>query len=172
MNIHSLPIGDKAPDIFNALIEIPSGTHNKYEYDEKLDVIKLDRVLHSPFFYPVDYGFIPETRAEDGDHLDVLLITDSPTFPGCLVECRPIGLFQMSDEKGVDDKILAVPLKNPHYKNVQELEDLEQQLLDEIAHFFEQYKKLEKKAVKILGWKGKGEALKVIEATRKEYRTH
>ena len=170
MNIHSLPIGDSAPDVVNVIIEIPAGTHNKYEYDEKLDVIKLDRVLHSPFFYPVDYGFIAETHADDGDHLDVLLVNDSPTFPGCFVECRPLGLFKMSDDKGIDDKVIAVPVGNPHYKNVQKLSDLEPHLLEEISHFFEQYKKLEKKEVKVIGWSDRTVAVKAIARSHAEYK--
>ena len=162
MSFHAIPIGEKYPEIVWSVIEIPKGGHNKYEYDEKFDVIKLDRVLHSPLFYPADYGFIPETRADDGDHLDVLVITDSPVFTGCLLEIKPIGVLKMSDENGIDYKLLAVPLKNPHFKRIQTYDDLEEHILLEIVHFFEQYKTLEKKAVKIEGWGTKEEALQII----------
>ena len=169
MNFHSIPIGDKYPNVLNAIIEIPKGGHNKYEYDEKLNLIKLDRVLHSPLFYPADYGFIPETRAEDGDHVDVLVVTDSPVFSGCLLEVRPIGVLKMSDEHGVDDKLLAVPLHNPHFKKVETLDDLDEHILKEIVHFFEQYKKLEEKEVKVTGWGTKEEALALIHSTNIKY---
>ena len=116
-----ITLGDKSPKVVNAIVEIVKQTSNKYEYDENLDIIKLDRVLHSPMFYPVDYGFIPETRSKDGDHLDVMIMTDSPVFTGCLLEVRPVGVLIMSDEHGVDEKILAVPLKNPNYNHIEKL---------------------------------------------------
>lgn len=170
MNAKKLTIGEDYPEKLNVVVEIPAGGHNKYEYDEELDIIKLDRVLHSPFFYPVDYGFIPGTLAGDGDHLDALVVTDSPTFPGCMVEVRPLGLFKMEDDKGIDEKVLAVPVKNPHFNNVKTMEDLPQNILDGISHFFEQYKKLEKKEVAIKGWGSLQEALDLIKKYSEDYK--
>lgn len=171
MGYYSMPIGDEFPDAFNAFIEIQKGTSNKYEYDNELNVMKLDRVLHSPMFYPVDYGFIPQTQADDGDPLDVLVITDSPVFPGCVCEVRAIGALKMTDDKGGDDKILAVQTGNPRYKNIRTLKDLEPHLLDELSHFFEAYKKLEKKKVKVEGWHGKDVALSLIKTARKNFKS-
>ncbi len=172
MNYHDLPIGERAPEIITVVIEIGSGTHNKYEYDHTLGVFKLDRVLHSPMFYPVDYGFIPCTHADDGDPLDILVLTDSPTFSGCVCEVRPIGALTMTDDKGGDDKILAVPVGNPHYNSVKDLSDLEPHLLDEISHFFATYKTLEKKEVHIDGWHKREKAYQLIESARKAYASH
>jgi len=163
-------IGEKAPQIINAIVEIPKETHNKYEYDEKLDIIKLDRVLHSPMHYPVDYGFIPQTRSQDGDHLDVMIITNSPVFTGCLIEVRPIGVLIMSDENGDDEKILAVPLKNPNYDYVKNLKDVDEHFLKELVHFFSEYKRLENnKDVAIKGWLNRAEAYKIIKQSLKVY---
>jgi inorganic pyrophosphatase len=167
MSFHNVKIGSKMPKIVRAIIEIPKGGHNKYEYDEKLDLIRLDRVLHSPLFYPVDYGFIPETRAEDGDHLDVMVITDSPVFSGCVMDVRPIGVLKMSDEHGSDDKLLSVPFHSPRFKRVKSTQDLEPHILKEIVHFFEQYKTLEKKIVEVHGWGGCEESYNLIKKTNK-----
>ncbi|KKS64054.1 MAG: Inorganic pyrophosphatase [Parcubacteria group bacterium GW2011_GWB1_42_6] len=170
MSYHNIPIGKKAPEILNAVIEIPKGSHNKYEFDEELEVMKLDRVLHSPFFYATDYGFIPETRAKDGDHLDAMILTDSPVFCGCMMEIRPIGLFKMIDGGEEDHKILAVPHKNPHYKNIDDIKDIEPHVLKEIEHFFDQYKKLEDKTVQVLGWESKEKAIEMIKETMQAYK--
>lgn len=165
-----IKIGDKSPKTVNAIIEIPQKTSNKYEYDEKMDIIKLDRVLHSPMFYPVDYGFIPGTRSSDGDNLDVMVLTDSPVFTGCLMEVRPIGLFIMCDEEGDDEKILAIPAKNPHYNHIEKLSDVPEHFLKEITHFFNEYKKLEKnKTACVKGWKDQEEAYAFIEKAVKIY---
>lgn len=162
MNLHDLPIGDKAPETVLAVIEIPTGSHIKYEYDHELGLMKLDRILHSPMFYPTDYGFLPQTLAEDGDPLDVIVLTDTPVFPGCLAELRPIGKMAMLDGGERDDKILCVQLGNPHYTHLRELEDVAPQLLDEIAHFFAQYKFLEKKTVVVEGWSDRESAYSAI----------
>lgn len=171
----SLPLGSKAPDEINVVIEIPRGSQNKYEFDEKSGVFKLDRVLYSPVHYPLDYGFIPATRSQDGDHLDGLIIGSNPLFPGCLVAVRPIGLFKMIDNDEEDFKILAVTVKDPRFANVKDIKDIESSnphLLKEIAHFFEVYKTLEGKKVKILGWensqKAKAEIKKAAKAYQKE----
>lgn len=168
----NIPIGPKAPDIFNVVIEIPKGSNNKYEYDEKLHVIKLDRVLHSPFVYPLDYGFIPETRSEDGDHLDALVIATNPLFSGCVVAVRPVGLLKMRDSGDMDEKILTVAADDPHMTNINELSGVPQGLVENIADFFASYKKPEGKIVEVLGWEEKSAALKIVrmaqEAWRKE----
>lgn len=164
-----ISVGDHSPQIVNAIVEIPKETHNKYEYDEKLDIIKIDRVLHSPMHYPVDYGFIPQTRSKDGDHLDVMIITNSPIFTGCLIKVRPIGVLIMSDEKGDDEKILSVPLKNPSYDHVKSLKDVEDHFLKELVHFFSEYKRLENKSVTVKGWLNRTEAYKIIKESTKVY---
>ena len=164
-----ITLGDKAPKVINAIVEIVKQTSNKYEYDEQLDIIKLDRVLHSPMFYPVDYGFIPETRSKDGDHLDVMIITNSPVFTGCLIEVRPIGILIMSDENGDDEKVLAVPLKNPNYDHVKNLKDVEPHFLKELVHFFSEYKRLENKNVTVKGWLNRTETYKIIRESNKVY---
>jgi len=165
-----ITIGDQSPKIVNAIVEIVKQTSNKYEYDEDLDIIKLDRVLHSPMFYPVDYGFIPGTRSKDGDHLDVMIMTQSPVFTGCLLEVRPIGVLIMTDESGDDEKILAVPLKNPLYDEMQKLSDVPEHFLKELVHFFTEYKRLEKnKEVEVKGWLGRKEAYDIIRESEKVY---
>lgn len=168
---HHIKIGKNSPKLVNVIIEIPRDSHNKYEYDEELDLIKLDRVLHSPMFYPVDYGFIPETRSDDGDHLDVMVLTNSPVFPGCLMTVRPIGALIMSDENGQDEKVLAVPARNPNYHHITKLSDIPGHMLEEIEHFFAEYKFLEKKekGVKIDGWIKRRDTYQLIKSARKKF---
>ncbi len=168
--VEKLSIGKDWPNKINVLIEIPKGSSNKYEYDLTFDVIKLDRVLHSPFFYPVDYGFIPQTASKDGDALDAMVLTDSPVLPGILVSARPIGLLLMKDEEGTDHKILAVPSENPRYQEYQDLKDVPKHILKEIGHFFSEYKRLEGgKWAKVEGWKSKKEALKLITKAHQQF---
>ena len=169
MDLHALPLGNQAPEKLNVVIEIPTGSHNKYEYDHELGVMKLDRVLFSPFFYPIDYGFLPQTLADDGDPLDVLVVTDAPVFPGCVCEVRPIGLLKMSDDKGGDDKVLAVPADHPRYAHIKELTDVSPHLLEEISHFFSHYKDLEKKTVVVEGWHNRQTAYAVIKTAQAEF---
>ena len=157
-------------DRFVATIEIPKGSRNKYEYDHHLNAIVLDRFLFSSMVYPTDYGFIPETLSQDGDPLDVMVVVSEPTFPGCLIEVKPIALFRMEDDAGVDDKVLAVPLKDPAWNTLDQLDDLSQQMQDEIAHFFSVYKDLEQKKVKVDGWYSRDEANKEIERSRGRFR--
>ena len=128
---------------FDVVIEIPRGSRNKYEYDHERHIIRLDRRLFSATVYPTDYGFVPGTLAEDDDPLDVLVLLEDPTFPGCWVEVRAVGVFWMEDEKGPDAKILCVPSHDPVYDDVHDLADLSPRLLDEIEHFFDVYKMLE-----------------------------
>lgn len=152
MNIAQLPIGEKAPEIVNVVIEIIRGCRNKYEYDEKLDAFLLDRVNFVNVVYPFDYGFIPETRCDDGDHLDALVIMDEPTFTGCVIPARPIGLMKMIDNGEADEKLICVPAKDARYAHVTELDQLSPHLPKEIQHFFEHYKDLQGKTVSIEGW--------------------
>src|SRR4051812_41873073 len=148
-------------------VEIPKGSRNKYEYDEEIGAIMLDRFLFSSVVYPTDYGFIPDTLGEDGDALDAMVCVSEPTFPGCVIPVKAIALFRMEDDKGVDDKVLCVPLSDPGWNTLEELEDLPKQLKDEIAHFFSVYKDLEQKKVKVDGWHSREEALEEIENARK-----
>lgn len=153
-----------------AVIEIPKGSRNKYEWDEKLGGFRYDRMLFSSVHYPADYGFIPETLAEDGDTLDVLVLVTEPTFTGCIIEAKPVGLFKMWDEKGADDKILCVPVGDPLWNYISDLEEVPPHLLNEIGHFFDVYKDLEAKITSIEGWEGRDAAIGVIEAARERFR--
>jgi inorganic pyrophosphatase len=155
--------------VVDVLVEIPAGSQNKYEFDKEKGVFKLDRVLFSPMHYPTEYGYIENTLALDGDPLDVLVYTTFPTFPGCVIESRVIGMLNMSDEKGQDEKLLAVPTEDPRFKDVQGLEDMPGHVLDEIAHFFKVYKDLEKKETNIGEWEGPERASQVIDESFKRY---
>jgi inorganic pyrophosphatase len=158
-----------ATQTFTAVIEIPKGSRNKYEYDHEMHAIKLDRFLFASVVYPTDYGFIPDTLSLDGDPLDVMVCVSEPTFPGCVIEVKPIALFRMEDDQGVDDKVLAVPCSDPTWNQLSTLEDLNQQLQDEIAHFFSVYKDLEQKKVKVHGWYSREDAIEEIAASRERY---
>jgi inorganic pyrophosphatase len=155
---------------FVAYIEIPKGSRNKYEYDHEMDALVLDRFLFSSVVYPTDYGFIPDTLGLDGDPLDVMVCVSESTFPGCRIRVKPIALFKMEDEHGIDDKVLAVPLSDPGWNTLNTLDDLSEQLRDEIAHFFSVYKDLERKKVTVDGWYSREEAVKEIEAARQRAR--
>jgi len=158
-----LSAGPDPPDEVYVLIEITKGSRNKYEFNKELGVMMLDRVLYSPIFYPADYGYIPSTLCGDGDPFDVLVLVTEPTFPGCLVVARPVGVVEMEDEKGLDDKILAVPRDDPRFSEVKGLRDLPQHILKEVAHFFETYKALEpNKWTKVRRWLDADEAKKRI----------
>jgi inorganic pyrophosphatase len=169
MSYKDLTIGGQAPNIVHAVIEIPKGSHNKYEYDEKLDVIKLDRVLHSPVYYPVDYGFIPQTRSKDGDHLDILVISSESVFPGCVVSARPIGVLYMVDQKEEDEKIIAVAEGDPLSAHLKDIGDVDEFYKKEIHHFFETYKLLENKVVEVHHWHGIDVAHKIISESKDRY---
>lgn len=151
MEISRIPAQSK-PGILNVLIEIPAGSKNKYEFDKELQAFALDRVLYSSVQYPYDYGFVPNTLADDGDPLDGMVLMDQPTFPGCVIAARPIGMLEMIDGGDRDEKILCVPAADPRYANVKSLKDVAPHRLDEIAEFFKTYKNLEKKVTEILGW--------------------
>ncbi len=152
------------------MIEIPKGSRNKYEYDKEKRVLRFDRMLFSAVHYPSDYGFIPDTVAQDGDPLDALVLVWEPTFPGCLIEARPVGLFKMWDEKGLDEKILCVPVSDPLWNYIESLADVPPHLLKEIAHFFAIYKDLEEKKTGVEGWEDRDAAVKVIRESEHRYR--
>ncbi len=154
---------------FDVLIEIPKGSRNKYEYDFELKKIRFDRMLFSSMMYPADYGFIPETLALDGDPLDVLVLGGEPTFPMCVMEVKPIGVFHMADEKGPDEKIICVPTSDPIWNRLNDLDDLNAHLIKEIEHFFKVYKDLEQKKVDVEGFGDVNEALDIYQQCVKRY---
>jgi inorganic pyrophosphatase len=147
----------------HAVIETLKGSKNKYEYNVDKEVFVLERVLHSPFQYPTDYGMIPRTMGNDGNPLDIMVMMHQPTFPGCIIECRPIGVMKMTDEGERDDKILGVPVNDPRFTDINDIQDVPLAFLEEIEHFFREYKKLEGKITEILGWKNTGKALEAID---------
>jgi len=155
--------------ILDVMVEIPKGSRNKYEYDKERKVFIFDRMLFSAVHYPSDYGFVPDTLAEDGDPLDAMVLVWEATFPGCLIESRAVGLMKMWDEKGPDQKILCVPVRDPFWNYIRTLADVPPHLLKEIENFFSIYKSLEKKKTGIDGWEGRAETIKVIKAARRRY---
>ena len=166
--------GENPPKDINMVVDIPRDSRNKYEYDEEAGHFKLDRVLYSPMFFPFEYGFMPQTISEDGDALDIALISTYSTFSGCVIRVRPIGVILMQDEAGTDNKIIAVPLDSidPRFKEVQGIEDLGEHFKKEIELFLADYKKLEKgkyEFVKINGWAGKKKAEEIIRESIKKY---
>ena len=168
MDVSKIAIGEKAPDDVNVIIEVPMGSEPiKYELDKASGAIFVDRFLHTAMTYPCNYGFIPHTLSEDGDPVDVLVVGRRPLMPGCVVGARPIGVLLMEDDKGMDEKILCVPSPrlHPFYDEVNDLMDLPEILRDQIRHFFEHYKDLEKgKWVKVHGWGDKAKARALIMA--------
>lgn len=169
MNLKDLPIGPAAPERVNAVIEIPRGTRTKYEYDRELGVFRLDRVFYSSMFYPTAYGFVPSTLAEDGDPLDVLILISELLDVGIMVEAWPIGTLRMRDEKGEDDKILAVATNDRTYREERELENVAEDELRLIEHFFRSYKTLEHKDVVSYGWLPRSHAHQLIRQAEARY---
>jgi inorganic pyrophosphatase len=157
-----IPVGKEAPETVNVIVEILAGSKNKYEYDEELNVIKLDRVLYASMMYPYDYGFIPGTRSEDGDHLDAFIICDHSFFPGCVVEGRPIGVLEMIDGGERDEKIICVPYADVRYNHIKDINDLSPHIPVELKHFFEHYKDLQGKKVEVKAAHGSETAHKII----------
>ncbi len=151
--------------VVEAIVEIPRGSRNKYEIDHSTGAIRLDRVLFSSIHYPTDYGFITNTKGADGDPLDVLILVEEPTFPGCHVQIRPIGVLLMRDEKGVDEKLLGVPLVDPRFDGIEDISQIQKHWLVEIENFFDTYKMLEKKETRVEAWKGS----EVAKAVLKKY---
>jgi inorganic pyrophosphatase len=160
---------DAREDPLYCRVEIPKGSSNKYEWDEQLGGIKLDRLLFSSLSYPTDYGFFEATLASDGDPLDAMIVVSEPTFPGCLIQVKPIALFRMRDQNAEDNKILCVPVTDPNWSHVDALEDLPMSLRDEISHFFSIYKTPEWKVVKVDGWYSREQALESIERARRRF---
>ena len=157
-----LDIGPDSPNIVTAVIEIPKDCSNKYEYDKKRHVFKLDRNLYSPVHYPQDYGFIPQTLADDGDPLDILVLGETPTFPGCVYDAQPIGLFRMVDQGVNDEKVLAYATGNPRFQGTKDYAEVQPHILKEIEHFFAIYKTLEGKETSVIGWGSLDEAKALI----------
>jgi len=162
----------KYPHIIPAFIEVAEKSRMKYEWDHTRNSLVLDRVLHSAVFYPHNYGFIPETLCDDGDPLDVLVMCQEPLIPGCIVDVRPICYMVMEDEKGRDEKLLAVVNKDPLYSHINDMNDIPKHVLKEISHFFETYKLLEKeKWSKVGSWHDKKDSFELIELSRQHYQT-
>ncbi|OPY31374.1 MAG: Inorganic pyrophosphatase [Methanomassiliicoccales archaeon PtaU1.Bin124] len=158
-----VPSGRNPPEIINVIIETPKDSKNKYEVSKEYDFVYLDRVLHSSVVYPIAYGLVPRTYFDDGDPVDAMVLLSEPTFPGCVVEARPVGVLRMKDEKGVDDKVLCVATGDPRNKEIHDLDDLPHHFLDEIAEFFRTYKRLEEgKHTEVLGWDDREKAIETI----------
>jgi inorganic pyrophosphatase len=167
---HGVPPGDQAPRIVNAVIEIPQGSRAKYEIDKDSGLLKLDRVIYSSFYYPCNYGFIPQTYGDDKDPLDILVITSQSVQALCLIEAKVIGVMQMIDSGDADDKIIAVANHDPSVNHYNNIEELPPHFFDELRHFFEEYKRLENKTVTVNEFGDKATALTVIEEGIKLYK--
>jgi len=167
--LYDLDPGPDTPEIVRMIVEIPKNSRNKYEYDGQLGVFRLDRALYSPMHYPGDYGFIPGTLAEDGDPLDILVLVDEASYPGVLIAARPVGMLQMVDQNEPDQKILAVPNRNPRFDQIHTIDQVFPHVLREIEHFFKIYKELEEKHTEMRGWRGPREARDLIRLYRERY---
>jgi inorganic pyrophosphatase len=165
--LHDIPAGSK--DEINVIVEINKGSKNKYEIDKETGLIALDRVMHSAQDYPFDYGFVPQTLWDDGDALDVVLLTTYPLFPGLLVAARPVGIMHMIDGGEADEKVIAVPVGDPRFKEVQDLADVNAHTLKEIAHFFATYKQIQGKEVQVGEFEGKDAAMAAFERACQMY---
>jgi inorganic pyrophosphatase len=171
MNLwHEVSSGEQAPEVINVIVEIPKGSKNKYEIDKEIGLIKLDRAMKTSQDYPFDYGFVPQTLWEDGDALDVVLLTTYPLAPGILVEARPVAVMRMVDGGDGDDKILAVPKDDPRWEEVKDLADINKHTVKEIQHFFETYKSIDKKVVEITGVEDREAALEAVKKGLQMYR--
>lgn len=159
--LHDISPGSK--ESINTIIEINRGSKNKYEIDKETGIIALDRVAHTAQDFPFDYGFIPQTLWDDGDAIDVVLLTTYPLLPGILVRVRPVAIMSMIDSGDSDDKIIAVPKDDPRWNSVQDLKDVNEHTLKEIEHFYSTYKKIQNKEVEVKGFKGKDDAIKAFE---------
>ena len=166
---HNLASGPQPPEVVYAVIEVPKGSRNKYEYSKSAGIIKLDRVLYSPLHYPGDYGFVPRSYFDDGDPMDILVMMNAPTFPGCVVEARPLGMFKMIDKGELDYKVLAVPATDPNFDDYHELDDVPRHFPREMEHFFMVYKQLQGTEVKNEGWVGAEEAKAAISRSIAQY---
>jgi len=169
LSLYDIDPGASCPEIVRMIVEIPKNSGNKYEYDGKLGVFRLDRALYSPMHYPGDYGFIPGTLAEDGDPLDALALVEEPSFTGCMIEVRPVGILNMVDNEEADQKVVAVPNRNPRYDEVHTMDQIFPHVRREIEHFFTIYKELEGKKTQMRGCGRPMEAREVIVRSRKTY---
>jgi inorganic pyrophosphatase len=169
---HGVPPGDQAPRIVNAVIEIPQGSRAKYEIDKESGLLKLDRIIYSSFYYPCNYGFIPQTYGDDKDPLDILVITSLPVQAMCLMQAKVIGVMQMIDSGDADDKIIAVAQNDPSVNHYNNIEEIPPHFFEELRHFFEEYKKLENKTVTVNEFGDKSMALAIIEDSFKLYKDH
>jgi inorganic pyrophosphatase len=161
-----------ADELLKCVVEIPKGSRNKYEYDPELGATKLDRFISASVVYPTDYGFVPDTLAPDGDPLDVLVCVSEPTFPGCVVMSKVVGLFKMADEKGRDDHVVCVPHDDPGWNYINDIEDLPKLVRDEIGHFFSIYKDLDPdRHSEVIGWGDRAEALASLDEARRRIST-
>ena len=167
---HDLPYGEDAPNVVNGFIEVPKNSMIKYELDKESGFIKLDRVLYSAVHYPGDYGFVPQTLSEDGDPIDILIISNLPVHPSTIVKARPIGMLEMVDEEERDEKIIAVYVDDPRFNRYENIHDLADHQVLEIKHFFETYKELQGKKVTIESIKGREEALEAINEAIQKYK--
>lgn len=168
---HDVEIGDQAPQFVNAIIEIPKGSKAKYELDKKSGLIKMDRILFSSVQYPANYGFIPQTYCEDKDPLDILVLGQEPAIPLCIMRAKPIGVMKMVDQGEADDKIIAVHADDPEYSHINSLDELPPHRMKEIQRFFEDYKMLEDKVVKVEKFFGRDEAFRVLDTSRELYKS-
>ncbi len=167
---HGVSYGQSSPRIVNAIIEIPQGSRAKYEIDKESGLLKLDRVIYSSFYYPCNYGFIPQTYGDDKDPLDILVITSLPVQAMCLMEAKVVGVMQMVDSGDADDKIIAVAAKDPGVNHYNNIEELPKHFFDELRHFFEEYKKLENKTVVVEEFGDKATALRIVEEAIQFYK--
>lgn len=165
--LHDIPAG--SADEMNVIIEIPKFSKNKYEIDKETGIIALDRVMHSAQDYPFDYGFVPQTLFDDGDALDIVLLTTYPLAPGILVKARPVAIMEMEDGGERDDKVVAVPVDDPRFAEVKDINDLNPHFKKEMTHFFETYKKVQNKEVKVGEWKGAADAKAAFAKSREMY---
>ncbi|MFN7998724.1 MAG: inorganic diphosphatase [Bryobacteraceae bacterium] len=167
--LYQLDPGPDCPEIVRMIVEIPKNSRNKYEYDGKLGVFRLDRPLYSPMHYPGDYGFVPGTLADDGDPMDVLVLVEEPSFPGCMINVRPLGYLDMVDGNEPDQKILAVPVRDPRFDQIHTINQVFPHILRETEHFFTIYKELEGKHTEMKGWLGPREARDALRRSRELY---
>jgi len=171
-NLHDLDPGAQSPRVVRMIVEIPKGSSNKYEYDAELSVFTMDRTLYVPLHYPGDYGFIPGTLSKDGDPLDILTLVEEPSYPGIMILARPVGVLDLIDRGQRDEKVLAVPQRNPRYDQIQSVDQVFAHYLREIEEFFSIYKELEGKRVDVQGWQGAEEAHRLIGECRERYLQH
>lgn len=170
MNLwHDIDPGKNIPNEINTIIEINKGSKNKYEIDKETGMIALDRAMHTAQDYPFDYGFVPQTLWDDNDALDVIVLTTYPLTPGILVKVRPVAIMGMIDDGDADDKVISVPVDDPRWDDVKDLEDINKHTIKEMEHFFSTYKKIQKKEVEVTGFKGKADAEEAVKRSLKLY---